>query len=192
MVQLLATLTLGHESQLQALAVQDTYILFLQPGTSSIIPAIQQTTVAWKQEVDQKTATQSLRLKLVTMISQALLDRMLKVAQASTTMDIWEAIRHNPVLEPADQTGTSHAEAAHLDDQHAESAGRADRTDQGSDSGGQTQVPEGLRSGLPADQNHALDATSKPSTPPTLRGPSDAVSFVGVEPPSSAASGPIQ
>ena len=100
MVQLLATLTLGHESQLQALAVQDTYILFLQPGTSSIIPAIQQTTVAWKQEVDQKTATQSLRLKLVTMISQALLDRMLKVAQASTTMDIWqEAIRHNLITE---------------------------------------------------------------------------------------------
>ena len=88
-----------------------------------------------------------------------------------------------PVLEPADQTGTSHAEDAHLDDQHAEPSGRADRTDQGSDSGSQTQVPEGLRSGLPPDQNHALGATGKPPTPTTLRGPSDAVSFVGVEPP---------
>ena len=50
--------------------------------------------------MDQKTATQSLRLKLMTMISHALLDRMLKVAQASTTMEIWqEAIRHNLITE---------------------------------------------------------------------------------------------
>ena len=105
MVQLLATLALRHESQLQALAVQDTFILFLQPRTSSIIPVIQQTTLAWKQEVEQKTATQSLRHKLVTMISQTLLDRMLKVTQATTTMDIWqEAIRHSLIETGNQQT----------------------------------------------------------------------------------------
>ena len=42
MVQLLATLALRHESQLQAIAVQDTFILFLQPGASGIIPLINQ------------------------------------------------------------------------------------------------------------------------------------------------------
>lgn len=75
-------LSLPHECQLQAIAVQDTCILFLQPGTSSILPVITQATQTWKQNMEQKKATQSLRLTLITLIAPTLLDRMLKVTQS--------------------------------------------------------------------------------------------------------------
>lgn len=61
LMQLLAQLALRHESQLQALATQDTFILFLQPGTASMIPTLVQSTKNWKQSLDQQKATQSLR-----------------------------------------------------------------------------------------------------------------------------------
>ena len=81
-------------------AIQDTFILFLQPGQSSILPLIHQATQQWKQEVEQKQAMMSLRLKLITTISQTLLDRMLKVAQAQPTMEIWqEALKHQLITE---------------------------------------------------------------------------------------------
>ena len=94
-VQLLTTLVLRHESQLQALAVQGTFILFFQPGTASILPQIQQATQQWKQATEKRETTQSLRLCLVMLIAQTLLDRMLKIAQAPTTSEIWqEAVKH--------------------------------------------------------------------------------------------------
>ena len=95
MVQLLTTLVLRHESQLQTLAVQDTFVLFFQPGTASILPQIQQATQQWKQAREKRETTQSLRLCLVMLIAQTLLDRMLKIAQAPTTSEIWqEAVKH--------------------------------------------------------------------------------------------------
>ena len=88
MMQMLAQLALRHESQLQALATQDTFMLFLQPGTASMIPTLVQTTKTWKQSLDQQKVTQSLRQLLVTTLSQHLLERMLKVAQSAPTSDI--------------------------------------------------------------------------------------------------------
>eukprot|EP00913_Durusdinium_trenchii_P024717 g23200.t1 len=69
--------------------------MFLRPGTASILPQIQQATQQWKQQMEKHETTQSLRLCLVMLIAQTLLDRMLKIAQAATTSEIWqEAVKH--------------------------------------------------------------------------------------------------
>ena len=70
MVQVLATLALRRESQLQAIAVQDTFILFLQPGTSSIIESDH-------GHMETGSGAKEGHSVLITMITQTLLDRML-------------------------------------------------------------------------------------------------------------------
>ena len=62
----------------------------LSTGAASILPQIQQATQQWKQLMEKRETTQSLRLCLVMLIAQTLLDRMLKIAQASTTSEIWQ------------------------------------------------------------------------------------------------------
>lgn len=69
-------------------------------ATSSILPCVQQCTSDWKREVEQQSANQSLRQKLITMITQTLLERTLKVAQSTPATEIWqEALRRQLITE---------------------------------------------------------------------------------------------
>ena len=185
LIQMLASLDLRHESQLQAIAIQDTFILFLQPGQSSLIPLIQQSTRQWKPDVEKKQATMSLRLKLITMITQSLLGRMLKVAQAQPTMEIWrEALKHQLITESLESKGaatSSDEQAGHHDDEHAEPTRGIGRADQRPNGSGQAQIPQGQRSRLNPVESPSMDA------PKSVFGTADALDVRSMEPPSRKA-----
>ena len=180
-VQLLATLALRHERQLQAMAVQDTFIIFLQPGSASIIPQIQQSTTQWKQAMERQETTQSLRLTLVMLLAQTLLDRMLKVAHAQKTPDHQRTWRMELLdVEAQGTENATHGENSDLHDQHAKPPRGTCRTSTRPTSGGEIQMSEGGGRRCQASEDSTLDAAGEHAVPEALRSPPDPRS---VEPP---------
>ncbi|CAK9105377.1 unnamed protein product [Durusdinium trenchii] len=136
LIQMLASLALRHESQLQAIAIQDTFILSLQPGQSSLIPLIQQSTQQWKQDVEKKQATMSLQLKLITTITQTL--------ELGKNVEGGPSSAYNGDLARSPGASADHGERE-LELPDLESKGAV-------------QIPEGQRSGLSTAESPSVDA----------------------------------
>jgi len=92
----LISLTLRHESQLQALASTDQFLLFLPAGPVSLMPNILQQTQQWKEQQTKGTSTQPLRVVLGQMVIQEILDRFTKLQSKDHQDPLWQkAIQQN-------------------------------------------------------------------------------------------------
>ena len=82
-----------HESQLQALAMEDQYILFWQSDQRGILPQLVQATTKWKDLQQKGQTTMALRNHLMQTLTQELLVRFEKVMKAkSGIMDTWSTM----------------------------------------------------------------------------------------------------
>ena len=92
----LISLSLRHESQLQALASTDQFLLFLPAGPVSLMPNILQHTQQWKDQQTKGTTTQPLRVVLGQMVIQEILDRFTKLQSKEHQDPLWQkAIQQN-------------------------------------------------------------------------------------------------
>ena len=92
----LISLSLRHESQLQALASTDQFLLFLPAGPVSLMPNILQHTQQWKDQQTKGTTTQPLRVVLGQMVIQEILDRFTKLQSKDHQDPLWQkAIQQN-------------------------------------------------------------------------------------------------
>ena len=92
----LISLSLRRESQLQALASTDQFLLFLPAGPVSLMPNILQHTQQWKDQQTKGTTTQPLRVVLGQMVIQEILDRFTKLQSKDHQDPLWQkAIQQN-------------------------------------------------------------------------------------------------
>ena len=96
----LISLTLRHESQLQALASTDQFLLFLPAGPVSLMPNILQQTQQWKEQQTKGTSTQPLRVVLGQMVIQEILDRFTKLQAMGQQDPLWQKAIHQLIITP--------------------------------------------------------------------------------------------
>ena len=77
----LVQMSLRHESQLQAQATEDQYILFLQAHQAGILQQLVQETGRWKEMAQKSANRTSLRQHLWLSVTQELLSRLTKLSQ---------------------------------------------------------------------------------------------------------------
>lgn len=86
----LLSLTLRHESQLQALASTDQFLLFLPAGPNSLTPTILSKTQQWKDQQQKGPQTQPLQVILGQTVTQETLERFTKLQTKGSKDPIWE------------------------------------------------------------------------------------------------------
>ena len=86
----LHSLSLRHESQLQAQASTDQFLWFFQMNPKGILPALLNRTASWKQEMEKSQTQKPLRVALFQQVCQTVLDRMLTFAKLSQTSPEWD------------------------------------------------------------------------------------------------------
>lgn len=89
-MSLLTALSLRHESQLQAQASTDQFLMFFQMNQQGILPSILNHTTSWKKEMEQNKAKKPLRVVLFQLVCQTVLDRMLATAKLSQSSQEWD------------------------------------------------------------------------------------------------------
>ena len=85
----LLQMALRHESQLQAMATEDRFILFLQADKAGVLHLLLQETSKWKEAAQQRSTRTSLRQHLFMCLTQEMVTRLERVAQAQPTDPIW-------------------------------------------------------------------------------------------------------
>ena len=88
----LIQLALRHESQLQAMAMEDQFILFLQSDQRGILPILIQATKQWQELQKQKKTQWALRNHLFQTVTQELLARLEKVMQTKAQDEAWQGL----------------------------------------------------------------------------------------------------
>ena len=96
----LISLTLRHESQLQALASTDQFLLFLPAGPASLMPNILQQTQQWKEQQGKGTSTQPLRVVLGQLVIQEILDRFTKLQTKGNQDPLWQKAIQQLLITP--------------------------------------------------------------------------------------------
>ena len=94
----LIQLALRHESQLQALAMDDQFILFFQSDQRGILPLLLKATESWKDLQQKKQLAQPLRCHLFQAMTQELLTRLEKVLKAKPQDELWKGLLTTNVL----------------------------------------------------------------------------------------------
>ena len=87
-----------HESQLQAQASTDQFLLFFQMNQQGVLPLIISQTTAWKREMGMNKAKKPLRVVLLQLVCQTVLDRMLTLAKVSQSSQEWEQAVKNQIV----------------------------------------------------------------------------------------------
>ena len=87
----LLALVLRHESQLQALAMDDQYIIFLQSDPRGALPGLYQATTQWNHLQQKGQTSKPLRTHLFESMAQEL-TRVEKVMAAKPQDDLWTGI----------------------------------------------------------------------------------------------------
>ena len=86
----LVQLVLRHESQLQAQAMEDQLILFLQADQVGILHHLVQETSRWKEMIEKKATSTPLRQHLFQTLTQELMTRLEQLSKAKPTDPLWQ------------------------------------------------------------------------------------------------------
>lgn len=97
-MSLLTALSLRHESQLQAQASTDQFLLFFQMNQRGILPALMTHTSTWKKDMEASKVNKPLRVVLFQLVCQTTLDKMLALAKVCQSSQEWEqAVKHQVI-----------------------------------------------------------------------------------------------
>ena len=100
LIPLMAKVLLRHDQQLRSMLVDNSFVAFLGQNPQGMLPVMIAETQQWKQDLEAKKVTRSLRSQLWLVVCQTLHKRVLQISQADSKGELIQQCQKAKILLP--------------------------------------------------------------------------------------------